>query len=68
MLIRVCYLRMEGIVGDVGLQVNTGDSNSWTSLSIWINMLTVISSSALGALVVMSGLDDGLTYKTWRRL
>ena len=31
----------------VCLHVNTGDSNSWTSLSIWINMLTVISSSAL---------------------
>lgn len=31
----------------VYLHVNTGDSNSWTSLSIWINMLTVISSSAL---------------------
>lgn len=29
------------------LQVNTGDSRSCTSLSIWISMLTVISSSAL---------------------
>lgn len=30
-------------------QVNTGDSRSCTSLSIWISMLTVISSSALNA-------------------
>lgn len=29
------------------VHVNTGDSRSCTSLSIWISMLTVISSSAL---------------------
>ena len=29
------------------LQVKTGDSSSWTSLSIWMSMLTVISRSAL---------------------
>jgi len=29
------------------IQVNTGDSSNCTSLSIWIRMLTVISSSAL---------------------
>lgn len=28
-------------------QVKTGDSSNWTSLSIWISILTVISSSAL---------------------
>lgn len=27
--------------------VKTGDSSSWTSLSIWMSVLTVISSSAL---------------------
>lgn len=27
--------------------MKTGDSSNWTSLSIWINRLTVISRSAL---------------------
>lgn len=27
--------------------MNTGDSRSWTSLSIWMSMFTVISNSAL---------------------
>jgi hypothetical protein len=30
-----------------GLHVKTGDSISWTSLSTWMSMLTVISRSAL---------------------
>lgn len=34
-------------VASLNAHVNTGDSRSWTSLSIWIRMLTVISSSAL---------------------
>lgn len=38
--------------------MKTGDSSSWTSLSIWINMLTVISSSALRKERVSTRLRD----------
>ena len=34
------------------LHVKTGDSSSWTSLSIWMRILTVISSSALRVVLV----------------
>lgn len=37
--------------GGMVIHVKTGDSRSCTSLSIWMRMLTVISSSALSTLV-----------------
>lgn len=36
--------------------MNTGDSKSWTSLSIWMSILTVISSSALDVRFGQQGL------------
>ncbi len=42
------FLRVvRGVLLGYNIHVNTGDSSSWTSLSIWISILTVISSSAL---------------------
>lgn len=41
------------------VQVNTGDSSNCTSLSIWISMLTVISSSALEMLGMVSDMFKG---------
>ena len=38
---------LNGTEVDGNIHVNTGDSKSWTSLSICMSMLTVISSSAL---------------------
>lgn len=46
-LVLVFSTALGGVLLDQNIQVNTGDSSSWTSLSIWISMLTVISSSAL---------------------
>ena len=41
------------------LHVKTGDSSSWTSLSICISMLTVISSSALTNIINVKCLGWG---------
>ena len=40
-----CRVRCAPVYFDA--QVKTGDSSSWTSLSTWISIETVISSSAL---------------------
>lgn len=51
------------------LQVKTGDSSSCTSLSIWIRMLTVISSSALSNVSASClGRIYGATNKICKRL
>lgn len=50
--------------------VNTGDSSSCTSLSIWISILTVISNSAL-RMVLSAHYCGGWSWHTdkiWRRL
>ncbi len=52
----------------LGLQVKTGDSSSWTSLSIWMSILMVISSSALRFLAMFKPEYGCVAYKIWSRL